>query len=90
MPGLQLLAQQHQVAGQPVAAIGADFKLVGPHYSCLTAAVAREPDTAAGDGFIKQLQIPALGQITPCVDCLFPAGDAVEPEPGDKQHENNE
>jgi hypothetical protein len=31
-----------------------------------------------------------LCQFMSGLDGFFPAGDAVKPEPGDKQHENNE
>lgn len=75
---------------QPVASVSADFKFVGAHDPCLPAAVAPEPDIAAGHGFIQQLQVPALCQFMSGLDGFFPAGDAVKPEPGDKQHENNE
>ena len=78
------------MALQTVAAICADFKCVCSHDPRLAARIAPEPDFAAGDCFIQQLQVPALRQAAADIDGCFATGDVVRPVPGTEQHENNE
>lgn len=48
------------MTGQAVGTVGANLEFVGAHHPGLTPAVASETDLTASDGFIQQLQIPAL------------------------------
>lgn len=82
MPGLDLAAQQDQVAWQAVTAAGAHFKLVSAHQVHTPPAVASQSQPGAGNGFVEQLQAIALGEFAPAVHGDLACSDAIEPEPG--------
>lgn len=69
MPRLQLPAEQNELTRQTVATAGAHFEIISAHQVQSAATIAPQPDFAARDCLIQQLQAAALSQVAPHIHC---------------------